>query len=294
MFRLFVFLGSLLLAFVSISTAGFAADLGELRFALASSGRNMAQVRFSLDEADGDNRHRVSTDTTMPARDLIGLAPGDLLGRGSRPLRFALVREAGRADCAGTGGEGRGAGRCRFVPDASFMALLAQAGVRSTGRREAFGMLLLNVRRELVMAVRDAGYRNPTASELTGLAALGVTPAYIRELDRRGYKPDRLGDLTAFKALGVTPEYVDGLVRAGFGRIAPDEIVQLKALGVSPAYLGQLRTAGYAPFRSSEVVQMRALGVTPADYARFRQAYGRVDVDRLIQAKALGFADRIR
>jgi hypothetical protein len=235
MFRLFVFLGSLLLTFVSISTAGFAADLDELRFTLAASSSNTGQVRFSLDESDGNNRHRITTNTSMPARDLIGLAPGDLLARGNRPLRFALVREAGRADCAGTGGEGRGAGRCRFAPDASFMTLLAQAGVAAPSRREAFGMVLLNVRRELVAAVRDAGYRNPTASELTGLAALGVTPAYIRELDRRGYRPDRLGDLTAFKALGVTPEYVDGLVRAGFGRIPPDEIVQLKALGVTPS-----------------------------------------------------------
>jgi hypothetical protein len=294
MFRLFVFLGSVLLTFVSISTAGFAADLGELRFTLSASSASSAQVGFDLTEVDGRHRERVTNNSTMPVRDLIGLVPGELLGRGNRPLRFALVRESGRADCAGAGGEGRASGRCTFTPDGDFQADLAQAGIAPPSRREAFGMMLLNVRRELVAAVRDAGYRNPTVNELTGLAALGITPTYIRELDQRGYRPNRLGDPTAFKALGVTPEYVDGLVRAGFGRIAPDEIVQLKALGVSPAYLAQLRAVGYAPFRSSEVVQMRALGITASDYARFRQAHGRVDVDRLVQAKALGFVDRGR
>ncbi|WP_114228570.1 MULTISPECIES: hypothetical protein [Sphingomonas] len=294
MIRLFVFLGSILLAAISITTAGFAADLGELRFTLEARPGAKAQVGFDLDERDGRDHNRWRTNSTMPIRDLNGLAPGDLLGGGSRPLRFAMVRDAGRADCAGTGGDGRGAGRCTVTPERGFESLLAEAGIPRPDRREAFGMLLVDVRRDLVVAVRDAGYRKPSISDLTGLAALGVTPAYIRDLDRRGYKPDHLSDLTAFKALGVTPEYVDGLVRAGFGRLAANDIVQLKALGVSPDYLAQLRAAGYAPFRSSEVVQMRALGITPADFARFRADYGRVDVDRLVQAKALGFVDRRR
>lgn len=289
MLRLFVFLGSVLLAAISIGTAGLAADLGELRFAIASSTK-AGQVRLELDDSDsgGGDRHRASTTSNVPERDLVGLAPDGFLAPGNRPLKFALIRAAGRADCLGAGGNGRGAGRCRFTADPSFMALVTQAGVRTVSSREAVGMLLVGVSRELVAAVRDAHYPNPTASELTGLAALGVTSDYIRDLDRRGYKPDKLGDLTAFKALGVTPEYVDGLVHAGFGRLAPADIVPLKALGVTPRYLAQLRAAGYAPFRSSEVVQMAALGVTPADFALFQASHGRVDVDRLVQAKALG------
>lgn len=288
MFRLCVFLGSLLLAAISISTAGFASDLGELRFTLESRSGGNVQMGFGLDQRDGRRRERTDTNWTTPMRDLIGLSPGDLLGGGSRPLRFAIAREAGRADCAGTGGNGRGAGRCTFVPNPAYQALLAQAGIPTPDQREYFGLFLLDVRRDLILAVRDAHYRRPDAGELTALAALGVTPAYIRELDRIGYKPDKLNDLTAFKALGVTPAYVGALTRSGFGRLAPDAIVQLKALGVTPDYLGQLRAAGYAPFRADEVVQMKALGITADDYARFRSAHGRVAVDQLVQAKALG------
>ena len=164
------------------------------------------------------------------------------------------------------------------------MTLLAQAGVAAPSRREAFGMVLLNVRRELVAAVERKGLEDARGNYKI-VARIFICPSEDAA--------DRLGDLTAFKALGVTPEYVDGLVRAGFGRIPPDEIVQLKALGVTPAYLAQLRAAGYAPFRSSEVVQMRALGVTPADYARFRHAYGRVDVDRLGDPVALAHLHRV-
>jgi len=293
MFRLCVFLGSLLLAAISISTAGLAADPGELRFTLESRDGGNAQVGFDLQENDGRHRNRWNTNSTMPVRDLNGLAPGDLIGGGSRPLRFALVREAGRLDCAGSGGNGRGSGRCRFTADPAFLALLAQAGIRAPDQRNAFGMVILDIRRDLVTAVRDARYRNATAGDLTGLAALGVTPAYIRELDRRGYRPDSLNDLTAFKALGVTPAYVDGLSRAGFGRIAPDAVVQMKALGVTPDYLAQLRGAGYAPLKGDEVVQMKAMGITAADVARFRQRYGRVEVARLVEAKALGFRDGV-
>jgi hypothetical protein len=287
--RTFIFLASILLTFVSISTAGFAADLGELRFELNATRNASDRVRLTLrEEQDRKNWRNGMTNSTIAIRDLVGLAPSQLFAGGNTPLRFALVRDAGRADCVGVGGKGQGAGRCRFSPDPRFMALLRSHGIAQPNQSQAFGMLLLSVRRELVEALGAARYPAPTVGELTGLAALQVTPEYIRDLARRGYRPDRVGDLTSFKALGIDPDYIDGMSRAGFGRLPADTIVQLKALGVSPDYVAALRRAGYAPLRAGEVVQMKAMGITPADFANFRRAGLNLSVTKMVQAKALG------
>ncbi len=289
--RIFIFLASVLLTLVSISTAGFAADLGELRFVLSANRNAPERVQLTLRERqDRKNWSSGMTNSEIATRDLVGLAPSQLFAGGNTPLRFALVRDAGRADCVGAGRHGQGAGTCRFSPDPRFLALLRSNGIAHPDRREAFVMLLLGVRRELVEALGAARYPAPTVGELTGLAALQVTPEYIRDLGRRGYRPDRVGDLTSFKALGINPDYIDGMSRAGFGRLPADSIVQLKALGVSPDYVAALSRAGYAPLRAGEVVQMKAMGITPADFANFRRAGPRLSVAKMVQAKALGLS----
>jgi hypothetical protein len=289
MTRIFIFLSSVMLTLASFSTAGSASDLGELRFALSATANAPDRVQLTLrEEQDRNNRGSGMTNSQFAARDLVGLAPGQLFTRGNTPLRFALVRDAGRADCAGVGGHGQGSGSCRFSPDPQFLALLRSHGIAQPDRREAFGMMLLGVRRDLVEALGAARYPSPTIGELTGLAALRVTPEYIRDLASRGYRPDRLGDLTSFKALGISPDYIDRMSRAGFGRIPASTLVQFKALGVSPDYVAGLRRAGYAPLRANEVVQMKAMGITAADFANFRRAGLNLSVDKMVQAKALG------
>ena len=60
--------------------------------------------------------------------DLPGLDLAQLRGQGG-PVRFAMPRPAGRLDCSGEGGNGRGRGTCGFTADAGFANLLAAQGI---------------------------------------------------------------------------------------------------------------------------------------------------------------------
>ena len=59
MFRLFVFIGSLLLTLVSISTAGLAAELGELLFTLTAATASSAQVGFDIAALKPELKHLI-------------------------------------------------------------------------------------------------------------------------------------------------------------------------------------------------------------------------------------------
>ena len=286
MSRFFIAIAALLMSALTITPAVLAADSVPTRFEIEARRNAPDRVHLALRD---DARHAFMTGSDFAYREL-GLSPAKL--RGDQRLRFALVREPGRMDCAGKAQRGRGTGTCRFISNPAFNALLLRFGIKTPSERQGLGLMFVGASGSLVEALGRARYPVPTIDQLTALAALDVTPAYISELSRRGYRPDRLDDLTAFKALDVSPAYVDGMTRAGFGRIPASQIIQLKALGVSPDYVAGLRRAGYRTLRPDEVVQMKAMGITPEYVAGLRSRGIQLPVSKLIQYKALGLSPR--
>lgn len=275
---------ALMFSWVCLTSIGWAADLGQLRFKLTAEASE--RPHLSLTSGGRNDNHFGSS---IDWADLKGLNPAQLRGAGGQPVAFALVREAGRVDCTGrTAPRAEASGSCTFVADSAFANLLKARGIGQPTERQAFALTMTGANRALIDAIAAARYPTPNIDDLAGLSALQVTPAYLQDLSRRGYRPNKISDLIAFKALGVTPAYIEELQRAGFGKLAADEIVQLKALDVSPAYLSSLRTVGYDRLSADEIVQLRALGVT-ADYIRgFQQAGHRMSVQQLVQCKAMG------
>ncbi|GAA4026217.1 hypothetical protein GCM10022281_00990 [Sphingomonas rosea] len=274
---------SVLLGCATLSTTGFAAEVGALTFRIAAD--QSGAPRLSLRSA-GD-RDRMDGDFRWA--EIKGFDQARLRATAGQPVRFAVVREAGRIDCAGTSRGDHAEGGCKFTADPAFANLLAARGIERPDEREAFALTMTGATRALVKALAAARYPTPTLDDLMGMAAVGVSPAYIGDLAAHGYRPKDLSHLIAFKALDVTPAYVDELRRFGFAQLTGEEIVQFKALDISPAYARSLRNAGYPDISAEDIVQLRALGVT-ADYIRSMQPAGlpRLSIDQLVQCKALG------
>ncbi len=222
------------------------------------------------------------------AAELSGLDSSRFNGRVAAPLHFALVRDAGRMDCAGSGRDGSATGRCRFTANQAFLDFLRSSGVESVFGEDAYTMTAVGVRRDLVAAIRHARYPAPSASELVSLAALGVERNYIDRLAAAGYRPDRIDTLIQYKALGITPEYIAGLKRAGFGQASPSQLIQFKALGIDAAYIDGLRAAGYGSLPPGTLVEFKALGVTAEYLAQLRRRGFAPEPGKIIQMKALG------
>ena len=285
--RCLAFLLAVMFATVSVSSACVAAPADWIGFTLSPE-RGGGKIRAEFrDEQRGHDRSNWSTDF-LPT-ELAGLDTAGFRGSAARALRFAIVREAGRLDCLGSGGNSRATGSCRFTPDAAFVRLLAARGIGTPDRREAFSLMAVNARRELIDALTAARYPAPTIDDLTALSALGVDGRYIAGLARAGYRPQKVHTLVEFKALGVTPEWIAGFTRVGYGTIPASELVQLRALGVTPEFIAGFDRIGYGRLPVDTLVQLKALGITP-EFARSvsSRGEGRPSVDTLVNAKLFG------
>jgi hypothetical protein len=278
---------ALCMAFLSVSSAVSAAPSDLIHFTLSPSrGGDAVHVDFRRGRDGRDH----NWSTSFRASQLVGLDLAGFRAGGARPLRFALIREAGRLDCAGNGGQSYAAGNCTFASDPGFNQLLAARGIGRPDFEESFSMVALDVRRSLIDAVAAARYPTPTIEQLVEMTAIGVDAQYINELARLGYRPSELQSLVEFRALGITPEWIGGFQRIGYANLPADDLVQLKALGVTPEYVLGFERIGYRNLAADDLVQLKALDVTP-EFAREMRGRTNVQpgVDDLVQMKALGY-----
>ena len=278
---------ALLFAFVSVSSACMAAPSDWIAFDLkAQSDRREIHATFEDERRGGEDNH---WSNGFKPSELIGLDTAGFYSAGSRPLRFAIVREAGRLDCAGNGGSSSASGNCGFTADPGFTQLLASRGIGHPSREQAFGLMALDVRRSLIDAVAAARYPTPKIDDLMSMTAVGVDAAYIGDLARAGYRPNSIDTLVEFKALDISPDWIGGFARIGYANIPSDDLVQLKALDVSPGFVSGFEQIGYGRLKVDQLVQLKALDVTP-EFARAAVGQTRPlpTVDELIEIKLLG------
>ena len=285
--RCVAFLLALLFATVTVSSACVAAASDWVSFTLQPE-RGDAKIHASFrDEGRGSGDNNWSTGL-LPS-ELVGLDVASFRASGARQLRFAIVREAGRLDCAGNGGNSAAAGNCSFTADPGFTQLVVSRGIGRPSREQALGLMAVNARREVIDAVAAARYPTPTIDDLIALSALEVSGRYVAAMASAGYRPNSLHSLIEFKALNITPEWIGGFVRAGYGNIPPNELVQLKALDVTPDYIAAFDRIGRHGLPVNTLVQFRALGVTAQFVQQMERAHGRLSNEQLVQLRALGF-----
>jgi hypothetical protein len=285
--RFVTFLLALLVATLTVSSACVAAPYDIIHFTLEPERGDGGKIHASFRDESRD-RHDNSWSTGFLPSELIGLDNSGFRASGTRSLRFAIVREAGRLDCTGNGGQSHAAGNCNFAADPAFTQLLSSRGIGNPTREQAFGLMAVNARRELIDAVAAARYPAPTIDDLMALSALGVNGRYIADLAQAGYRPQAIHSLIEFKALGISPEWIGGFARAGYGNMPPDDLVQLKALNITPDFISGFDQIGYRHLPVDTLVQLKALGITP-DFVRAKaSAQRQLSVDELVELKLFG------
>jgi hypothetical protein len=280
------FVAALLLTAITVSSACVAQSASPLGFTIerSRSADNTVQLRFQRDR----NGHSENNwDSSFPIAEMANLDLAALNSPGTRPIRFTVSRDAGRIDCSGSGGNAMARGTCTVTANAEFNGFLAANGIGRPSEDDTFGLIALNVRRELVDVLARANYPTPTVEQLMELTAVDATPAYVSGLSAQGYRPRSLDGLVQFAALKITPEYVGSFVRAGYSDLPTDDLVQLKALDITPEYVAGFDRIGYGRLPVSTLVELKALDITP-EYVR---AVARGDTlpspEHLVQLKAV-------
>lgn len=290
MTRMLAFVAAMLLTAIMVSSACVAQSGSPLQFTIEPAHRaGEIYVRFLRDR----NGHSESNwSTSFRPSELAGLDTAALDSPGTRAIHFAILRDAGRVDCAGTGGNQMARGTCNVTPDQNFLRLLAEHGIGQPTDGQTFSLIAVNVRRDLISALGEARYPTPTIQQLIELSAVDVTPAYIRALAAQGYRPPSIQGLVEFGALKITPEYIGSFARAGYGNLKSDELVQLKALGITPEYIAGFDRIGYGRLPVDTLVQLKAMDITPEYVRAVEQGGALPSPDHLVQLKAV--SDDIR
>ena len=251
-----------LLSVAALSVTAAAQPPEVIPFSLEPERGDAARIHANFrDERDGRRQNNWSTGF-LPS-EMAGLEVSSFRGSGTRPIHFAIVREAGRLDCDGNGGGNSAAGDCRFTENPAFTQLLVSHGIGRPDHEQAFGLMAVNARRDIVDAVAAAHYPTPSIDDLLALAALRVDGNYIAGMGRAGYRPKTIHSLVEFKALGVTPKWIAGFARVGYADVPSDGLVQLRVLGITPDYITGFQRLGYRDLPVGQLVQLRALGITP-------------------------------
>lgn len=260
--RSLAFLGALLAACLAVSSACLAAAVEPIRFTLEAQHGNPAKIHASFHRL-GTGPHDDQWSSGVMPSDLVGLEVSSFHAPGTRPVHFALVREPGRLDCAGSGGADFASGTCEFAQNEAFVQLLARAGIGRPTFDQSIALMAVNARSDTISAVMAAHYPTPRIDDLIALAALGVDGRYVTDLSRAGYRPRTIQKLIEFKALDITPEWIAGFVRIGYADVPGDGLVQMRALGITPDFIESYRRIGYRDLPVSTLVQLKALDITP-------------------------------
>jgi hypothetical protein len=283
--RMLAFAAALLIAFIGIASACAAAPTAGIRFTLEPErGSDRIQASFRSEQRPG---HTNNWSSDFRPSDLVGLDSAGFRGAGSRPLRFAVIREAGRVDCSGNGGQSRASGSCSLTLNPAFAQLLESRGIGRPSPEQAFGLVAVDARRSLIDAIAAARYPTPSIDNLMALSALEVTGGYIGEMARAGYRPYTLDGLVQFKALGITPQWIAGFVRIGYADVPAEELVKLRALDITPEFIAGFDRIGYRHLPVDKLIQLKAMNITP-DFVRAvaRRGGALPDVGKLMELKA--------
>jgi hypothetical protein len=286
MTRLFAFAVAVILTLLTFSSTCLALGPVPLRFAITPSRiSDSVQVRF---ERDREGRSQNDWDSSFRVSELSGLDLAALDGTTARPIHFAIVREPGRIDCAGTGAGAVAHGTCSASPDAGFLALLSRHGIGQPNEDQLLGLIALNVHRNLIEALAAARFPTPSVGQLIALTAVGVTPEYIRGLGAAGYRPQTLDGLVQFAALKITPEFIGSYIRAGYSGLHPEELIQLKAMNITPDFIAGFERIGYRHLPVETLVQLKALNITPEFVRSVQQGGPLPSPERLVELRTVG------
>ena len=189
------------------------------------------------------------------------------------PVRFALVRPAGRWNFQGTVRSWGAEGNVEFQPNSSFVdEVTAVCGARPTVS-QLVKLAIFNVSLDGLRSYRSAVQSLDVEGWLK-LLNYGVKPEFAESMMNALGKltPDALIECRNY---GVTPEFAAGYSRAGYP-FSHKDLIQLKNYGVSVEYAGELKRGGMS-LNAEQLVQLHNYGVQPS-YA--------------LRIKGLGFGDR--
>jgi hypothetical protein len=216
--------------------------------------------------------------------------------QGSGPVRFALVREAGRVELEGSFQNGRGSGTFTFTPDRGFLGAMKSRGFdfenismrdgeRGEPGEKLFAAAMLNVTTALADDLLSADFGKLDVEDLFKAAIFKVDSRFMREMKASGFPGLRMEELVKARIFKIDADFVREAVRLGFDKEPFESLVKMRIFKVTPEFVAEVRGEGLNDLAVEDLVQMRIFKID-ADFIRRARAEGvPLEVQALVEQR---------
>jgi hypothetical protein len=250
-------------------------------------------LHLSLERRNEGGRGQTQMGQTFDFSELQGLTREQAEGGG--PVRFALVREAGRVDLEGSFQSGKGSGTFTFTPNAGFLGAMKSRGFdfektrwRDDGsghENRQFAAAMLNVTTALADDLLSADFGPLDVDDLFKAAVFKVDSRFMREMKASGFPNLRMEELVKARIFKIDADFVREAARLGFDKEPFESLVKMRIFKVTPEFVAEVRGEGLNDLAVEDLVKLRIFKVD-AEFIRRARAEGvPVEVEALVQER---------
>jgi hypothetical protein len=254
------------------------------------SAKNSGKIQLNLecrDERGGRTQHGQSYDLSE-----LGLRRQQVLSGG--PVKFSLVREAGRIDFDGAFQDGKGSGTFRFTSNPAFVSAMKSRGFdfeeeSSSGRPRSaerlFAATMLNVTTALADDLASAGFAKLNVEDLFKAAIFKVDSNFAREMKASGFPNMGMEELVKARIFKIDADFVKEVTQMGFDKEPFESLVKMRIFKVTPEFVTEMRNEGLTDLSVEDLVKLQIFKI---DTEFIRQAKSEgvpLEVERLVQRR---------
>ena len=262
----------------------------------ASVSKDSSKINVNF-ERRSDKGGKSQHGQTYEFSDFQGLSAQQALSDG--PVKFSLVREAGRIDCEGSFQNGKGSGTFSFTGNAAFISAMKSRGfdfdadAHSDSHKEErlFAATTLNVTTALADDLASAGFGKLGVEDLFKAAIFKIDSTFMREMKASGFEKLGMEELVKARIFKIDAEFVKKVSQMGFDKEPFESLVKMQIFKVTPEFLTEVRNEGLSDLDIEDLVKLRIFKID-GEYIRQAKAEGAsIDVESLVQRK-IGVARR--
>jgi hypothetical protein len=220
---------------------------------------------------------------------------------GSGPVKFSLVREAGRIDCEGNFQNGKGSGTFTFTPSSTFVSAMKNRGfdfeqdASRNGEHDPeerlFAATTLNVTTALADDLNSANFGKLQVEDLFKAAIFKIDSNFMREMKASGFENMGMEELVKARIFKVDAEFARQVSQMGFEKEPFESLVKMRIFKVTPEFIAEVRNEGITNLTIEEAVKMQIFKID-SEFIRQAKADGvPLDVEQLVRRK-IGVARR--
>jgi hypothetical protein len=220
-----------------------------------------------------------------------GLSREQAVGGG--PVKFSLVREAGRIDCEGSFQNGKGSGKFTFTGNANFVAAMKTRGFdfeydpvndERHGENRLFAATTLNVTTALADDLLSAGFKLGV-DDLFKAAIFKIDSNFMREMKASGFGDMGMEELVKARIFKIDAEFARQVAQMGYSKEPFESLVKMRIFKVTPEFITEMRNEGLSDLSIEDSVKLRIFKID-SEFIRQAKAEGvPVEVEALVRQR---------